>query len=60
MKVMITLDKYDGSQSQSKEVHMEDIPMSQLLMYMTQGDVASVTITKAQDIRKMVEKMDNE
>lgn len=60
MRVIITLDRYDGSQSQSKDVNMENIPMSQLVMYMTEADVASVTITKAQDVRKMVEKMNHE
>lgn len=60
MKVMITLDRYDGSQSQSKEVDMEEIPMRQLVMYMTSADVASVTITKAQDLQKMVRMMNNE
>lgn len=58
MKVTITLDRYDGSQSKQKEVNLEEVQMSDLIMLLTEADTAGVTITKVKDIRKMVERME--
>ncbi|KAE8546115.1 hypothetical protein [Marinobacter nauticus] len=58
MRVTITLDRYDGSQSKQKEVNLEEVQMSDLIMLLTEADTAGVTITKVKDIRKMVERME--
>jgi hypothetical protein len=58
VKVVITLDRYDGSHSKQKEVNLEEVQMSDLIMLLTEAGTAGVTITKVKDIRKMVERME--
>ncbi len=58
MRVIITLDRYDGAESKQKEVDLENIQISDLAMYLTEAQTASVTITKVADIQKMVRKME--
>lgn len=58
MKVLITLDRYDGSQSQLKEVDLESVRMSDLVWQMMQANVCGFTVTKLDSASKMVRKLD--
>ncbi|QNR53956.1 hypothetical protein phiK7A1_168 [Pseudomonas phage phiK7A1] len=58
MHVLITLDRYDGSQGQSKEVDLESIRMSDLVWQMMQADVCGFTVTKVSSAAKLVRKLD--
>lgn len=57
MKATITLDSWDGSESKSKDVDLEEVRMSDLIMLMMGAGVAGVTITKHTHLNKAVSKM---
>lgn len=59
MKVLITLDTYDGSKSKTREVDLENVSGQQLMYLMMQADVYGVTITKADTLLKGVQRMEN-
>lgn len=54
MRVRITLDKYDGSQSKLKSCDMENISMPGLILSMMARDVCGITITKDVSLDKMI------
>ena len=54
MKVLVTLDYYDGSQSKFVECEPEEIPRSGIMMRLMQRDVCGYTVTKVRDILKTV------
>jgi hypothetical protein len=60
MRVYITKDHYDGSQSKTVEMDLDGAPMSQLVFMMMSAKVAGVTITKKFDVRKAVGKLNEE
>lgn len=54
MKVFITLDKIDGSQSRLKgPVHLDEIDLHGLLFYLNQSDVAGVSFVRADILNKL-------
>ena len=58
MKVIVTLDYYDGSQSKFVECDPEEIPRSGIMMRLMQRDVCGYTVTKVRDITKAVKLME--
>lgn len=57
VKASITLDFYDGSQSKSKEVFLEEVSMHDLIFMMMKAGVAGITITKIERLDKMLSHM---
>lgn len=58
MKVIVTIDHYDGSTSKYGEFSdMEDVPWQQLAFQMMHADVCGATITKQKNIIKVMEKL---
>ena len=54
MKVWITLDKIDGSQSRLKgPVHLDTIDTFGLLFYLNQKDVAGVSFVRADVLNRL-------
>lgn len=56
MKVIITLDRYDGSQSQLKQTTLDDLDTRALIYAMMEADVCGITITKDKNLNKVSEK----
>ena len=59
MKVIITLDRYNGESSQIKQCDLEDVDTRSLIYAMMSSDVCGVTITKDTSLLKAVGKMKN-
>ena len=57
MKVHITLDKYDGSESKIVTTDLGGISMNQIAFQLMSPDVCGMTITKAVKIEKLIGKM---
>jgi hypothetical protein len=57
MKVIITLDRYNGESSQIKACDLEDIDLRQLMYAMLESDVCGLTITKDKPLMKAIDKM---
>jgi hypothetical protein len=54
MKVWISLDKIDGSQSRLRgPVYVDEIDLHGLLFYLSKSDVAGVTFTRADILSKL-------
>ncbi len=54
MKVWITLDKMDGSQSRLKgPVHLDEVDLHGLLFYLNQRDVAGVSFVRADVLHRL-------
>lgn len=47
MKVLVTLDRLDGTKSQVRELDLEQVSGSQLSFMMMEAQVAGITITKS-------------
>ena len=60
MKVYITLDRYDGSQSSAITCYADDFPMSDLMWRMMEPDVSGFTVTKAKALPNILDKMTGE
>lgn len=58
MRVVVTLDYYDGSQGKAVEIDAEELPTRELLLRMTSRDVCGFTVTKLKDITRAVEIME--
>jgi hypothetical protein len=56
MQVIITLDKYDGSQGKAIECDLAEISLNQLAFEMMQANVCGFTVTKVTNLTKAVEK----
>lgn len=59
MIVNVTLDHYDGSESKSITVDLEDFPIRELLFKMMESDVYGFTVTKANTLIKACKKLQN-
>lgn len=59
MKVNVTLDYYDGTQSKSITIDAEDMPVRDLVFKMMQRDVCGFTVTKSENLSKVVSKMED-
>ena len=57
MKVVITLDRYDGSKGKSREIDLENFPSRQMVMMMLESDVCGFTVTKLPSIKKLIQKL---
>lgn len=57
MKVIVTLDRYDGSSSQIKVGDLEDIDARSLFYAMMEANVCGVTITKDKNLMKVCENL---
>ena len=55
MKVWITLDHFDGSQSRTskKPVHVDEIDLHGLLFHLSSAGVAGVTFTRADVLERL-------
>lgn len=54
MKVYVTLDKIDGSQSRLKgPVHLDEIDLHGMLFFLNQADVAGVSFVRADVLSKL-------
>lgn len=60
MRVIITLDRYNGESSQLKMTDVESIDLRSLVFAMMENDVCGVTITKDKPLFKITEKLNNE
>lgn len=55
MKVIVTLDYWDGSRSRSKVVYLDQLDTTFLKLKLTEEGVASVTITNATKLGKIAD-----
>lgn len=60
MRVYITKDCFDGSESKIIEADLDGMSMSSLIFMLMGGKVASLTITKKFDIEKAIAKANPE
>jgi hypothetical protein len=60
MKVIVTLDRYDGSQSQLGEIDMDSFSARDMMWRMMEADVAGFTVTKKPPLHKLVKKLEND
>lgn len=56
MKVLATLDYIDGAQSKTKLVHLDELNTTYLRLKLLEPGVASVTITRADLMQKLIRK----
>ena len=56
MKVLITLDHYDGSQGKSVECELAEISLNQFAFQLMSAKVCGFTVTKVGNLVKAVEK----
>lgn len=59
MRVVITLDRFDGSRSQGKELYLDGSGFTQLAFMLAEKSVAGATITKA-DVLNGIKQMESE
>lgn len=59
MRVIITLDRYNGESSQLKIGDLESLQMNQIIFAMMESGVCGVTITKDKPLLKVMEKLTN-
>lgn len=52
MRVVVTLDKYDGSKSKTAELDLDGFGLNQLAFMLMNRDVCGATLTKVLDLRK--------
>lgn len=56
MKVLVTLDYYDGRDSRSIETDLDGMGMQQFVYKMMEGDVCGFTVSKMTNLVKQVER----
>jgi hypothetical protein len=59
MRVILTLDRYDGSQGKQRTLDLEGLSMRDLIFAMMEADVCGVTITKDKPLAKVCEKLND-
>lgn len=59
MKVIVTLDRYDGSSSQLKMADLEEIDARSLFYAMMEANVCGITITKDKNLISICEKLND-
>lgn len=57
MKVIITLDRYNGESSQLKVTDLESVDLRSIIYAMMESEVCGVTITKDKNLLKVTERM---
>lgn len=57
MKVIVTLDRYNGESSQLKITDLERLDTRSLMFAMMESDVCGITITKDKPLLKVAEKL---
>ena len=57
MKVIVTLDRYNGESSQLKVADLEDVDLRSIVYAMMESDVCGITITKDKPLLKVAEKL---
>jgi hypothetical protein len=57
MKVLVTLDHYDGSQSKAVEINSEDFPVREMMFKMMSRDVCGFTVTKLDGLKRLSKKI---
>lgn len=57
MRVILTLDRYDGSQGQQSHRDLEAVSMRDLTFYLMESDVCGVTITKDKPLAKVCHRL---
>ena len=60
MRVIITLDRYNGESSQLKIADLESFNIQSIVFAMMESDVCGITITKDKPLLKVTEKLNNE
>ena len=60
MKVIVSLDMMDGSQSKFRECDSEELPVRDLMWQMMTRDVVGFTVTKLVRLPKMMEMLNEE
>lgn len=58
MRVLVTLDHYNGSQSKVKEVDLETFNVRDLIFSMTSSSVCGFTVTKLDSAAKLLRKIE--
>ena len=56
MKVIVTLDYYDGSQSKSKLVQLDSLDITFLKLTLMNKDVCGMTVTKLENLSRIMDK----
>ena len=59
MKVMVTLDYYDGRESKSVETNLDGQNLQSFMYRMMESDVCGFTVSKMTNLAKQVEKSVN-
>lgn len=59
MRVIVTLDRYDGSSSQLKIADLEEIDARSLFYAMMESNVCGITITKDKNLMTVTEILNN-
>jgi hypothetical protein len=60
MRVIITLDRYNGESSQLKIGDLESVDLRSLIYAMMESDVCGVTITKDKNLFKVMDKLNGD
>jgi hypothetical protein len=58
VKVQVTLDYYDGSQSKARDLDMEEFPARDMMWRMMEGGVVGFTVTKKPSLAGLAKKLD--
>jgi len=58
MRVLITLDRYDGALGQSREINLEALNTRELMFAMMGGEVCGFTVTKMASPEKLMREVD--
>ena len=58
MRIQVSLDCYDGSKSQTKEIDAEDFQVRELMWRLMEADVCGFTVTTLDKPIKLMKKMD--
>ncbi|KII34869.1 hypothetical protein NL64_06300 [Pseudomonas fluorescens] len=57
MRVIITLDRYDGAQGKQLTLDLAEISLNQLTFYLMEASVCGVTITKDKPLATVCERL---
>lgn len=60
MRVIVTLDRYDGAQGKQIAVDLSEISLNQLSFYLMEAGTCGVTITKDKPLAKVCERLNEE
>lgn len=60
MRVIITLDRYNGESSQLKVTDLESVDLRSIIYAMMESEVCGITITKDKNLFKVMEKLNHD